>query len=88
MDEKKKTIFPPQEMVEELDDAELSQVSGGVSGLAGGIAQRNLQRNSTDCASNMINIANSTNITGQKKYTIDRLAGSIYAPSPTRTDET
>ena len=30
MDEKKKSAFPPQEKIEELSDAQLSQVNGGI----------------------------------------------------------
>ncbi|MBR6571958.1 MAG: hypothetical protein IKK75_16045, partial [Clostridia bacterium] len=31
MDEKKKSVVPPQEKIEELCDAQLSQVNGGLS---------------------------------------------------------
>ena len=31
MDEKKKSVVPPQEKIEELSDAQLSQVNGGLS---------------------------------------------------------
>ncbi len=38
MDKKKKPAVTPQEMFEELDDAELSQVSGGTNGYAVGFS--------------------------------------------------
>lgn len=31
MDDKKKPVVPPQEMIEELSDAQLSQVNGGIT---------------------------------------------------------
>ena len=88
MDEKKFGVAP-QEMVEELDEASLSQISGGVTSYVGGIAQRSLtSHTSKTCHTpNMNNIANSADVIGQKKYTIDRIAGSVYATAPARTDE-
>ncbi len=87
MEEKKKNVIAPQEMVEELDDADLVQVSGGATSYIGGAVRQSTQRDSYNFTSNMSNIANSAEVTGQKKYTLGGIAGRITAKAPTQTDE-